>query len=151
MRWRVRLTSAAPLQWPEEALLPGFRETFVRYVAATQKLSQDLLALVAEALSLPPNAFARFVEPGGNQDRAKIVKYPVPADDSSNQGVGPHYDGGFLTLVRVFLHGILRGPQGSPAARPPRSSCRRRRTRACRCRTFQASGSTRRRSLALLS
>ena len=103
MRWRVRLTSAAPLQWPEEALLPGFRETFVRYVAATQKLSQDLLALVAEALSLPPNAFARFVEPGGNQDRAKIVKYPVPEDDTSDQGVGPHFDGGLLTLVCVAL------------------------------------------------
>jgi isopenicillin N synthase-like dioxygenase len=85
--------------------LPGFKATFVRYISTLQKLSNDLLSLVAEALELPPNAFSRFFETGGNQDRAKIVKYPVPDDDSSNQGVGPHYDGGFLTLVSTFASG----------------------------------------------
>lgn len=68
-----------------------------------QKLSREILSLVAEALQLPTDAFARFFEPEGNQDRSKIVKYPVPTDDSSDQGVGPHYDGGFLTLVRITL------------------------------------------------
>lgn len=66
----------------------------------TQNLSRELLEVVAEALHVPADAFSRFVEEGGNQDRAKIVKYPVPEDDASDQGVGPHYDGGFLTLVR---------------------------------------------------
>ncbi|GJE92850.1 clavaminate synthase-like protein [Phanerochaete sordida] len=88
-----------PSQWPEEHLLPGFRDTFVRYAAALQALSGALLALAAEALGLPRDAFARFFETDGNQDRLKVVKYPVPADDASRQGVGPHYDGGFLTLL----------------------------------------------------
>jgi isopenicillin N synthase-like dioxygenase len=87
------------MQWPDETLLPGFKETFSTYVEQTQKLSNELLSVVAEALHMPPDAFSRFIEEGGNQDRAKIVKYPVPADESSDQGVGPHYDGGFLTLV----------------------------------------------------
>jgi hypothetical protein len=31
----------------------------------------------------------------------KIVKYPAPVDnEASDQGVGPHYDAGFLTFVR---------------------------------------------------
>ena len=59
----------------------------------------QLLSLVAEALGLAPDAFSHFFEAGGNEDRAKIVKYPAPDDDSSDQGVGPHFDGGFLTLV----------------------------------------------------
>jgi len=88
-----------PSQWPKEELLPGFKDTFSHYVEETQKLSNELLLIVAEALHLPTDAFSRFVEEGGNQDRAKIVKYPVPADDSSDQGVGPHFDGGFLTLL----------------------------------------------------
>ena len=88
-------------QWPEESLLPGFRDAFTRYIDALQKLSYQLLSLVAEALGLAPDAFAHFFEAGGNEDRAKIVKYPAPTDDASDQGVGPHFDGGFLTLVSV--------------------------------------------------
>ncbi|KAI0784685.1 Clavaminate synthase-like protein [Abortiporus biennis] len=48
-----------PPQWPDEELVPGFRDTYSRYIA----------------------------------------QYPVPEDDSSDQGVGPHYDGGFLTFL----------------------------------------------------
>jgi isopenicillin N synthase-like dioxygenase len=29
----------------------------------------------------------------------QVVKYPVMPEGSSDQGVGPHFDGGFLTLV----------------------------------------------------
>jgi isopenicillin N synthase-like dioxygenase len=88
-------------QWPEESLLPGFRDAFTRYINALQKLSYELLSFVAESLELAPNAFAHFFEAEGNEDRGKIVKYPAPTDDSSDQGVGPHFDGGFLTLVSV--------------------------------------------------
>ena len=87
------------LQWPKEELLPGFKDVITEYVLETQKLAHELLAVVTEALHLPPDAFAIFFEDGGNQDRARIVKYPAPEDDSSDQGVGPHFDGGFLTLV----------------------------------------------------
>ncbi|KAI0088096.1 hypothetical protein BDY19DRAFT_994506 [Irpex rosettiformis] len=88
-----------PSQWPKEELLPGFKDTFTSYVQQTQKLGEEILAVVAEALHLPPGAFSPFIEEGGNQDRAKIVKYPVPEDETSDQGVGPHYDGGLLTLL----------------------------------------------------
>ncbi|GJE89980.1 clavaminate synthase-like protein [Phanerochaete sordida] len=86
-----------PSQWPAESLLPGFRRSFEDYVQKCQELANDVLALVAEALGLPRDAFAHFFEEN-NQDRVKIVKYPAPTGDST-QGVGPHYDSGFLTLL----------------------------------------------------
>ncbi|EKM54796.1 uncharacterized protein PHACADRAFT_258899, partial [Phanerochaete carnosa HHB-10118-sp] len=86
-----------PSQWPEESLLPGFRKTFENYIQKSQQLGNDLLPLVAESLGLPRDAFSHFFEVN-NQDRVKIVRYPSPTDDST-QGVGPHYDSGFLTLL----------------------------------------------------
>ncbi len=61
------------------------------------QLGDELMVLVAEALGLPADAFSKFTEERGNVHRGKIIKYPVGAD--SDQGVGPHFDGGFLTLV----------------------------------------------------
>ena len=102
----LKAESASDMKWPDESLLPGFRDTFVRYAQNMQKFSGELLGLIAEALNLPPDAFSRFFEPEGNQDRVKIVKYPVPEDKSSNQGVGPHYDGGFVTLVSSYATAV---------------------------------------------
>lgn len=93
-----------PSLWPEEDVLPGFRTAYSQYVSKAQKLSFDVIKLVAEALGLPPNTFDPFFATGA-QHRSKVIKYPVPKDDTSNQGVGPHYDGGFLTfLVQASPH-----------------------------------------------
>ncbi|PSR73294.1 hypothetical protein PHLCEN_2v10855 [Hermanssonia centrifuga] len=86
-----------PSQWPEEGLLPGFRTTLASYIAQVSQLGDELMVLVAEALGLPADAFSKFTEERGNVHRGKIIKYPVGAD--SDQGVGPHFDGGFLTLL----------------------------------------------------
>ena len=61
-------------QWPDDKLLPGFKDVFTSYIDRLQKLSYELLSLVAEALGLAPNSFAHFFEADGNEDRAKIVK-----------------------------------------------------------------------------
>lgn len=90
-----------PSQWPDESDLPGFESTFLRYLAQVERLSYDFTALIAEAFALPSDALGRFFdEESRMQHRAKVVKYPVPVDDlSSDQGVGPHFDGGFLTFL----------------------------------------------------
>lgn len=90
-----------PSQWPEEAALPGFKATFERYLAQVQALGYKFIELLAEAFGLPHDALAQFYDSDAlMQHRAKIVKYPVPSDDaSSDQGVGPHYDAGFLTFL----------------------------------------------------
>ena len=89
------------LQWPEEKLIPGFREAFQRYLIQVQRLSMDFSSLVAEALGLGTDGLSPFYDEANSmQHRAKILKYPS-ADSDNNQGVGPHYDIGFLTFVNL--------------------------------------------------
>ncbi|OBZ71058.1 hypothetical protein A0H81_09320 [Grifola frondosa] len=88
-----------PAQWPEESLLPGFRETYLRYLKQVETLSYDFIALLVEAFGLPSGALAPFFPPGPMQHRAKVVKYPARDSVTSDQGVGPHYDSGFLTFL----------------------------------------------------
>ena len=89
------------MQWPSEEDLPGFRETVSDYFSKLETLSYELIGLIAEALGLPSSGLSEFFDqPGTLQHRGKIVKYPAPKDESSSdQGVGPHFDAGFLTLL----------------------------------------------------
>jgi len=90
-----------PSQWPPEHLLPGFKETMKRYLVQVQTLSYAFVSLISEAFGLPPDALAGFYNSDElMQHRGKIVKYPTISDDApSDQGVGPHYDAGFLTFL----------------------------------------------------
>ncbi|PCH35976.1 Clavaminate synthase-like protein [Wolfiporia cocos MD-104 SS10] len=89
-----------PAQWPDEDALPGFKDTMLRYLAQVEALSYEFIGLLAEAFSLSPDVMKGFYEQDGpTQHRAKVVKYPALDNLSSNQGVGPHFDGGFLTFL----------------------------------------------------
>jgi isopenicillin N synthase-like dioxygenase len=98
-RFHQTLSKGKP-QWPPEDALPGFRDTFTRYIQQVEDLSFQFIQLLAESLRLHADAFNGFYdEPkGAMQHRSKVVKYPE-APPESNQGVGPHYDSGFLTFV----------------------------------------------------
>ncbi|KAF7324389.1 Clavaminate synthase-like protein [Mycena venus] len=87
-----------PSQWPDEDILPGFKATFERYLLEVQQLSYDFIGLLAEAFGLPSDALKQFYDTDEfMQHRGKIVQYPQT--DSESQGVGPHYDAGFLTFL----------------------------------------------------
>ncbi|KIY49092.1 Clavaminate synthase-like protein [Fistulina hepatica ATCC 64428] len=92
-----------PSQWPDEKLVPGFRAIMEKYMLQVQELSYVFAELASEALGLPPGkaGLARFCDtPDLMQHRSKIVKYPpVSSDAQVDQGVGPHYDAGFLTFL----------------------------------------------------
>ena len=65
-----------------------------------QELSYAFAGLVGEALGLGEHGLDRFYDkPELMQHRAKIVKYPVVESEGDDQGVGAHYDAGFLTFV----------------------------------------------------
>lgn len=107
-RWRKGETSKeleylrlwGPSQWPDEQLIPGFRKTFEEYLAQVQQLSYDFSSLLAEAFGLPSDALRKFYDTDPNmQHRGKIVQYPVIGEGDEGQGVGPHYDAGFLTFL----------------------------------------------------
>jgi isopenicillin N synthase-like dioxygenase len=87
-------------QWPDEALLPGFRETLVAYCKAVETASLSLLPIYARALDLPDGFFdALFREP---QYSLRLTHYPpVPEDQiADNQfALAPHTDSSFMTLL----------------------------------------------------
>ncbi|KAE9384848.1 Clavaminate synthase-like protein [Gymnopus androsaceus JB14] len=90
-----------PSQYPDENLIPGFRQTMESYLSQVAALGTTFITLIAEALGLPPDGLSRFYDtPDRMQHRGKVVQYPVPSERSeSDQGVGPHYDAGFLTIL----------------------------------------------------
>ena len=76
----------------------------LRYLAGVEKLSFEFTNLLAEALRLPPDALKAFYETEMPvQHWAKVVKYPALDNLSSDQGVGPHFDAGFLTFVGTLI------------------------------------------------
>ncbi|KAJ7618681.1 hypothetical protein FB45DRAFT_1033865 [Roridomyces roridus] len=85
-------------QWPDEALLPGFKATMERYLLQVQDLSYAFVRLMAEAFGLPADGLSQFYDTDERmQHRGKIVRYPQT--EEGGQGVGPHYDAGFLTFL----------------------------------------------------
>jgi isopenicillin N synthase-like dioxygenase len=65
-----------------------------------QDLSYKFVSLLAEAFGLPSDALAQFYDSDElMQHRGKFVQYPQSEVGSEGQGVGPHYDAGFLTFV----------------------------------------------------
>lgn len=100
-------------QWPDAAVLPGFRETIVAYCDAMEQLCKRLLPAYAVALDLAPDFFAEaFTEP---QYALRMSHYP-PAEtgEESQYGVAPHTDSSFLTmLAQSELPGLsVRAPSG---------------------------------------
>lgn len=87
--------------------MPGFKATYLRYLLQVEQLSYEFIGLLAEAFEVSEEALAPFFvggtkpKPGVMQHRSKIVKYPARKVGESDQGVGPHFDGGFLTFVRT--------------------------------------------------
>ncbi|KAI4284259.1 MAG: hypothetical protein L6R38_001536 [Xanthoria sp. 2 TBL-2021] len=97
----------SPNQWPNPDHLPMFRPTFESYISQMSTLSTTFTSLIAEALGLPPTAFSRFFDPD-QQHKLKIVKYPdlssLPANQRSQQGVGPHKDSMLTSYLLQASH-----------------------------------------------
>jgi isopenicillin N synthase-like dioxygenase len=85
-----------PNQWPEEALLPGFRATVDDYFARLAELSRHLLRLMSLALGLEETHIER-VFGAHPAPYLKLICYPRTR--AGGQGVGTHKDSGFLTLL----------------------------------------------------
>lgn len=83
-----------PNQWPADSSVPGFRPVFEDYMKRMGAISIYFTSLIAEAIELPADAFARYFD-ADQQHKLKIVKYPDLAElglTGQGQGVGPHKD-----------------------------------------------------------
>ncbi len=88
-----------PNQWPDEALVPGFRAAMDAYSAACDALARRLMALYERALALPAGHFDAFMRHPTCTTR--LLHYPPqPAVVAPGQiGCGAHTDWGALTLL----------------------------------------------------
>lgn len=85
-----------PNQWPNEKLIPGFREQVTEFVNQLSILSQNLLRLMSLSLGLQEDHIEN-VFGGEPSPYTKMIRYPKTK--SGGQGVGVHKDSGFLTLL----------------------------------------------------
>lgn len=88
-----------PNQWPDEALVPGFRAALDAYAAALRTLAARMMGLFEQALSLPPRHFDAYTRRPNCVTR--LLHYPpAPAVVLPGQlGCGAHTDWGALTLL----------------------------------------------------
>jgi isopenicillin N synthase-like dioxygenase len=91
--------SIGPNQWPDDALLPRFRDACNAYSAALDALARRLMALFESALELDPGYFDSFMRHPTITTR--LLHYPPqPARAAPGQiGCGAHTDWGALTLL----------------------------------------------------
>lgn len=85
-----------PNQWP--AALPELRDVVLRYQEAAQGVALRILKAFAVTLGQDEEAFAPIYTPDPNV-LVKIIRYPGRDQTESDQGVGSHKDGGFVTVL----------------------------------------------------
>lgn len=100
-----------PNPWPRDE---RFRRVLLSFLRAMEAEGQRLLGALAEGLRLPPDTFAR----GASREPYLIMKLihylPQPVGAEPREGVAPHCDYSWLTLLLQDAHGGLqvRGPSG---------------------------------------
>ncbi|WP_257714011.1 MULTISPECIES: isopenicillin N synthase family dioxygenase [Rhizobium] len=85
-----------PNQWPEA--LPELKPLLLAYQAEVTRIGIDVLKAIAAALGQQENVFADIYEPQASQ-LLKIIRYPGRDVAETDQGVGAHKDGGFVTVL----------------------------------------------------
>lgn len=85
-----------PNLWP--ANLPDFRPTVLAWQTALTQLAIELLEAFALALGQDREVFSPIYRKSPTE-HLKIIRYPGRDATASDQGVGAHKDGGFLTLL----------------------------------------------------
>jgi isopenicillin N synthase-like dioxygenase len=85
-----------PNLWPVQP--PDFRPVITRWLAELELVGTALIRAVALALGQTIDHFDDAVSPP--EILSKIIRYPPPSEEfPTDQGVGAHTDGGFLTFV----------------------------------------------------
>jgi isopenicillin N synthase-like dioxygenase len=94
-----------PNQWP--AVLPELRPIAEHWIADLTALGIRLLRAFALVLGQPETVFEPIYSPTPNI-LLKLIRYPGREATQSDQGVGAHKDGGFLTLLYQADQGGLQ-------------------------------------------
>ncbi len=85
-----------PNQFPDA--LPVLKPAILAWIEAVTRLGIRLIGVFAEALGQRADVFEPIYRDGPNQ-LLKIIRYPGRDKTESDQGVGAHKDGGFVTIL----------------------------------------------------
>jgi isopenicillin N synthase-like dioxygenase len=85
-----------PNQWPDA--IPELKPLLLAYQAEVTRIGIEVLQAIAVALGQPEDVFAEIYEPQPSQ-LLKIIRYPGREVAETDQGVGAHKDGGFVTVL----------------------------------------------------
>jgi isopenicillin N synthase-like dioxygenase len=107
-----------PNQWPDDAVLPGFRALVERFQREMGAIADTLMAAMCVGLGLAPdhldNVFGER-----RMSLVKLIHYPPTPPGEA--GVNGHHDAGFLTLL--WQHGVAglqaQNPDGEWIDVPP--------------------------------
>ena len=107
-----------PNQWP--ARQPELKPLLLAYQAEATRVAIEVLKAAAAALGQDETAFETLYTPLPNQ-LLKIIRYPGRDVAESAQGVGPHKDGGLITvLLQDAVEGLrVEAGKGEWLAAPP--------------------------------
>ena len=85
-----------PNQWPDPALLPGFRSQVLEFQQRLGIIAREILSIMSLSLELDSDHMNRVFgsEPS---PYLKLIRYPQTPE--TTQGVGEHKDSGYLTLL----------------------------------------------------
>ncbi len=86
-----------PNQWPDEAMVPGYREKMLEYYTAIEALAFKMLPVYARALDLPADYFEPYFADPMWTTRNSF--YPASAAEANQFGISPHRDHGFITFL----------------------------------------------------
>ncbi|WFU05183.1 isopenicillin N synthase family oxygenase (plasmid) [Rhizobium sp. CB3171] len=99
-----------PNQFP--SALPELRPAVLKWIDDVTGVGLKVLQAFSEALGQKPDVFSPIYSNGPNQ-LLKIVRYPGRDQTESDQGVGAHKDGGFVTILLQDVVGGLQVDDGS--------------------------------------
>ncbi|NOT62935.1 MAG: isopenicillin N synthase family oxygenase [Acidobacteria bacterium] len=109
-----------PNLWPAE-LGDGWRATMLTFLRAAGDAGQRLLAALEPLFDLPSGYFARYAQPTPYL-LMKLLHYYAPQTGSTQQGIAPHCDWSWLTLLWQQGDGLqVRTRKGEWLAVPPRA------------------------------
>ncbi|ODU07270.1 MAG: 2OG-Fe(II) oxygenase [Pseudonocardia sp. SCN 72-86] len=103
-----------PNLWPVAAL-PGLRSTVLDWAALMSRVGAELTRAVAACIGLDHEHFDGYFS-GAPHWYGKLIRYVGGPPDADAQGVGPHTDWGFLTLLlQDDVGGLQALPKGEHA------------------------------------
>lgn len=108
-----------PNQWPDEAVLPGFRDAIESYVQAMTVLGQKLVGAISISLGMPVDSLDRYFD--DPTTFLRLLHYPPQPAEKNLFGSAPHTDYGFITLLAQDDVGGLEvmNKRGDWVAAPP--------------------------------